>query len=124
LALSSLRGRPLIINFWATWCAPCVEELPLLNRFFQQHADKGIQLLGIAADKIENVQPFLQRLPLGFPVVLAGFAGIQLSKELGNLAGGLPFTVVLGKDGAIMQRRMGIVQQEDLQTWSTLSRSR
>jgi thiol-disulfide isomerase/thioredoxin len=121
MPMAQFRGRPLIVNFWATWCAPCVEELPLLNRFYQQNSSKGIQLLGIAVDKGENVKPFLGRIPLQFPVALAGFAGIQASKDLGNLGGGLPFTVVWNKAGEIIQRRMGIVQNQDLQAWAGLA---
>jgi thiol-disulfide isomerase/thioredoxin len=121
MPMAHFRGKPLIVNFWATWCAPCVEELPLLNSFYQQNSSKGIQLLGIAVDKVENVKPFLGRIPLQFPVALAGFGGIQASKNLGNLGGGLPFTVVWNKAGEIVQRRMGIVHNQDLQAWANLA---
>ena len=70
LALRSLRGRPLLINFWATWCPPCVEELPLLDAFYKENSAKGWQVLGIAVDKLAPVQAFLARQPLAFPVAL------------------------------------------------------
>jgi thiol-disulfide isomerase/thioredoxin len=114
LAVSSLRGKPLLINFWATWCAPCVEEMPLLNAFYLQHAAKGLQLLGIAADKASSVESFLQRTPVSFPIVLAGFEGISLSKQLGNETGGLPHTLFLDAKGTILFQKKGQLTSDDL----------
>ncbi|MBL8335657.1 MAG: TlpA family protein disulfide reductase, partial [Rhodoferax sp.] len=99
---------------------PCVEELPLLDRFFAENSANGWQVLGLAVDQAAPVQSFLQRMPLRFPVALAGFPGIELSKSLGNLTGGLPFTVVLGHNGAVLHRRIGRVTADDLQLWRQL----
>jgi len=120
LAMRSFAGKPLLLNFWATWCPPCVEELPLLDRFFSENSGNGWQVLGLAVDQAAPVNSFLQRMPLRFPVALAGFAGIELSKSLGNLSGGLPFTVVLGAAGAVVHRKIGLVKDEDLQLWRNL----
>ena len=120
LSLAALRGRPLLLNFWATWCPPCVEELPLLDRFYRVNSANGWQVLGIAVDQQDPVQRFLSRSPVAFPVVLAGFAGIELSKSLGNLSGGLPFTVVLNQSGAVAHRKMGKVTDADLSAWQRL----
>ena len=120
LSLAAWRGRPLLLNFWATWCPPCVEELPLLDRFYQENSANGWQVLGIAVDQQDPVQRFLSRSPVAFPVVLAGFAGLELSKSLGNLSGGLPFTVVLGQDGMVAHRKMGKVTDADLSAWRRL----
>jgi thiol-disulfide isomerase/thioredoxin len=118
LAFSSLRGKPLVVNFWATWCPPCVEEMPLLDSFYRQHAAKGWQVVGLAIDQPSAVRTFLQRTPVSFPIGLAGLEGTELTRQLGNLTGGLPFTVVLGADGALRQRRMGKVTPADLEAWA------
>ncbi len=120
LAMQSLRGRPLLVNFWATWCPPCIEELPILDRFFRENASKGFQVAGIAIDQVAAVRGFLGRSPLAFPVAVAGAGGLELVKSLGNLAGGLPFSVVLGSDGGVLHRKMGKVSETDLAQWVLL----
>lgn len=118
LRMASFRGKPLLLNFWATWCPPCVEELPLLSRFYADNSKKGWQVLGLAVDQRDPVNRFLARDPVTFPVALAGLAGVDLGKTLGNLAGGLPFTVVFGSDGLVAQRKMGQVSASDLRVWT------
>jgi len=120
LALQALAGKPLLINFWATWCPPCVEELPMLNAFYREQAANGWQVVGLAIDQPSAVRKFLQRVPLEFPVGLAGLGGTDLGRSLGNLTGGLPFTVVMGAEGRVLHRKMGQVTPQDLQLWSTL----
>ncbi len=118
MRMASFRGKPLLLNFWATWCPPCIEELPLLSRFYAENAKKGWQVLGLAVDQRDPVNRFLARDPVTFPVALAGLAGVDLGKLLGNLTGGLPFTVVLGADGLVAQRKMGKVSPQDLEAWT------
>lgn len=120
LDLKSLRGKPVLLNFWATWCPPCVEELPLLSRFYTENKAKGWQVIGLAVDQVAPVKRFLVTSPVTFPVVMAGMPGIELSRSLGNLSGGLPFSVVLGADGFVAHRKMGKVTPADLQAWLAL----
>ncbi len=117
LAFAQWRGQPLIVNFWATWCPPCVRELPLLSEFAGRKAAHGIQVVGLAVDKEPAVQKFLQRQPLAFPVGMAA-DGSQLTRELGNINGGLPFTVFLGSDGKLRQRKIGELSAQDLADWA------
>ncbi len=120
LDMASLKGQTLLLNFWATWCPPCIEELPLIDSFFQENSKKGWQVLGLAVDQLAAVNGFLSKAPVRFPVALAGMSGVALSKSLGNLGGGLPFTVVLGKDASVLHRKMGRVTADDLRAWAQL----
>lgn len=120
LSMQAFQGRPLLVNFWATWCAPCVEELPLINDFYRQNKANGWQVLGLAIDQLKPVQSFLQKMPLDFPVGMAGMAGAELGRGLGNVAGGLPFSVVLGSNGMVLQRKLGRLHVEDLANWVRL----
>ena len=120
LDMQRFKGKPLLVNFWATWCPPCVEELPLLDRFYREHAANGWQVVGLAIDQPTPVRQFLQKLPVSFPMAMAGLEGTELGRSLGNATGGLPFTVVMGSSGAVLHRKMGKVSEDDLKTWSTL----
>ena len=118
LNLASLRGKPLLVNFWATWCPPCIEELPLIERFYQQNKARGWQVLAIAIDQPSAVRQWLQRSPLSFAVALGGLEGSELSKRLGNANGGLPFSVVFSASGEAQARKLGQLSEADLQAWS------
>lgn len=117
LEMASLKGKPLLINFWATWCPPCIEELPMIDRFFRDQASNGWQVVGLAIDRPESVRKFLVRTPVSFPVGITGMEGTELVRQLGNSAGGLPFTIVLGANGAVAARKMGQLLPADLDAW-------
>ncbi|MEP6558125.1 MAG: TlpA disulfide reductase family protein [Burkholderiales bacterium] len=117
LSMRDFSGRPLLVNFWASWCAPCVEEMPMLDAFYAAHRAHGWQLVGLAADQLPAVQRFLQSTPVSFPIALVGLAGIQLSRQLGNEAGGLPFTLLVDRAGRIRQRKLGQLSRSELDSW-------
>ena len=118
LAMGALRGRRLLINFWATWCPPCVTEMPLLDAFARNQADAGWSVLALAVDAAEPVRRFIAERSLKLSVALAGDDGIDLSRRLGNVAGGLPFSVAFDRQGAPVQRKVGAVDASVLQTWA------
>lgn len=98
VAMASFRGRKLVIEFWATWCPPCIEELPMLNAFHLAQQAKGWTVLGLAVDQLEPVQRFLKRQPLAFPVAVLGAQGLAVTQSFGNASGSLPYTAVVGAE--------------------------
>ena len=117
VSMADFKGKPLLVNFWATWCPPCVEELPLIDRFGRENAVNGFQVLALAIDQPSSVKRFLQRQPLGLTVGLAGLGGTELAKSLGNATGGLPFSVSFTADGRIWRPKLGQLTPEDLAQW-------
>ena len=117
LAMSTLRGRPLLLNFWATWCVPCVTEMPLLDAFAQAQSKAGWNVLALAVDSADPVRRFTAERRLRLPVALAGEDGLDLARRLGNTVGGLPFTVAFDAQGAPRQRKFGAVDQRLLDSW-------
>jgi thiol-disulfide isomerase/thioredoxin len=113
-ALSGYVGRPLVMNFWASWCAPCVREMPLLESLHHQHPD--LTVLGLAIDTRANVLRFLDKVPVSYPVLLTGTQGIPLMRELGNKGGGLPFTVLYDARGHADSMVLGELRPDDLQS--------
>jgi thiol-disulfide isomerase/thioredoxin len=117
LVMAEQRGRVLVLNFWATWCAPCIKELPELARFHRSQAGK-VQVIGLAVDRLEPVQAFLKMSPLGFPVGMAGMAGTDVARRLGNQAGVLPYTVVFDANGQVVRRKLGETTYAELEAWT------
>lgn len=119
LVLADWRGRPLILNFWATWCVPCIRELPALQRFRREYEPQGWRVLALAVDAAVPVLEFVERLKLDLPVAMAGTDGLELMRELGNTQGGLPFSVMLDAGGRLRERKLGETRYEELVRWAS-----
>ena len=111
------KNKVLVVNFWASWCPPCVEEMPLIDAFFRQNESKGWQVVGLAIDQPSRVRQFLNQFPVAYAIGLAGLNGTELGKILGNDVGGLPFTVVLNAKGDLIQRHLGKLSPKDIDKW-------
>lgn len=113
-SVANLRGKPLIVNFWARWCAPCREEMPELETFHAKHRNK-VTVLGLAVeDDAEGVRRFRERYTISYPMYLTGDQGLALMQALGNSRGGLPYTVYIDTAGRIVGSRMGRLKPGDL----------
>ncbi len=118
VVLETLRGTPVLLNFWATWCPPCVTEMPMLDAFHARHRAQGWTVVGLAVDQEKPVMRFLAERSIAFPIGLAGAAGLELARALGNSAGGLPFSVVFGRDGKVLRTKLGALDEDTLATWA------
>lgn len=113
-ALSQWQGKHLIVNFWAPWCGPCVEEMPELSRLQGEVAAKNVQVLGIGIDSPGNIATFAGKNPVSYPLYVAGMGGTELAGKLGNSAGGLPYTVLIGADGQVIKTYVGKLKFDEL----------
>lgn len=100
--ISEWDGQVLLVDFWASWCIPCREEMPTFNALRAKYGEQGFEIIGIAADDLDKVQEFIARIPIDFPVVYGDvFDMMDLSAEYGNTYGGLPFNVFVDREGII-----------------------
>jgi thiol-disulfide isomerase/thioredoxin len=112
--LDQWRGKVLVVNFWATWCAPCREEMPEFIKAQSEFGAKGLQFVGIAVDQPDKVSEFVKEIGLNYPALVGGFGAMELSKTLGNNVMALPFTVIVDRKGAIVHTQLGILKPDKL----------
>lgn len=113
-SLSRWKGKPLLVNFWAPWCAPCVQEMPELDQLAVASVAKNINVIGIGIDSPANIAEFATRLKISYPLYVAGMSGTELARQFGNTAGGLPYTVLIGADGQVKKTYLGKLKFDEL----------
>ncbi|MGZ5531721.1 MAG: TlpA family protein disulfide reductase [Methylomonas sp.] len=112
---SQWRGKILVVNFWATWCPPCLKEIPEFVKLQAQYQDKGLQFVGIAIEDKQPVADYLQRISINYPILIGGDGAIGLAQQMGNVIGAVPFTVVVNQGGQIVYRQPGELSVDKLQ---------
>jgi thiol-disulfide isomerase/thioredoxin len=120
LTLAQFRGRPLLVNVWASWCEPCVREMPELDRLARAQPAAGLQLLGIALDHPQDVRAFLQRVPIGYPIALETPGPADASVRLGDTQGLLPYSVLIDAQGRIVRQKLGPFAAGEAERWARL----
>jgi len=114
-ALAQWQGKVLVVNFWATWCAPCREEMPMFVRLQEKYRDRGLQFVGIAIDQREPVARFAQELGINYPLLIGGIDTVELTRRAGNRVGGLPFTLIFDRRGRLASTTLGELKEGKLE---------
>jgi thiol-disulfide isomerase/thioredoxin len=115
--LAAYRGRVLVVNFWATWCGPCRDEMPDLQKIEDEYGPRGVEIVGIAIDRADAVRDFRRSTAIRYPLLVADLGGAELARQLGDADGALPYTAVLGRSGTIVERHLGAVDPTTLRHW-------
>ena len=110
------RGKVLIVNFWASWCPPCVEEMPTLDKLQQEFKAQNVLFVGIGIDSPSNFRQFLEKTPVSYPIVIGGLEGSNISKQMGNAQGALPYTVIINTQGKATSSKLGKISEEELKS--------
>ena len=106
-AMAQWNGKILVINYWASWCAPCKEEMPAFSRLYDKHVSNGVQFVGISIDSPDKVRQFQKDSPVTYPLLLGSMDTMQVVSGLGNPMQGLPFTVILDRQGEVHSTKLG-----------------
>jgi thiol-disulfide isomerase/thioredoxin len=111
-------GRPLLVNVWASWCGPCIAEMPELQRFAAAQGATGVQVLGIALDDEANVREFLRRIPVSYAIALDAPGPADAGVRLGNPKGVLPYSILVSADGRLLKQRIGPFAAGEIDAWA------
>ncbi len=115
-SIGQWKGKVLVVNFWATWCVPCREEMPEFVKMQKEQGDRGLQFVGIAVDDPAKVKAFAAELGLNYPALIGGYGAIELSKSLGNRLGALPYTLIVDRAGRVSHAQLGPIKPADLRS--------
>jgi peroxiredoxin len=116
-AMAEWQGQLVVVNFWATWCPPCVEEMPDLQRVHDEYRGRGVAVVGLGIDNPSALKRFRDEHRLSLPLFAAGAAGSELGKALGNTSGALPYTLLIDRKGRIVRARLGQIRPAELRGW-------
>lgn len=103
-SIAQWRGKILVVNYWASWCAPCIEEMPAFSRLQTRYAEQGVQFVGIGIDELENMRAFVRKTPVSYPLLLAELGKGQ---QAGQQVKGLPYTLIIDPEGRLAESRLG-----------------
>ena len=109
VVLRTSNNETLVVNFWATWCPPCIKEMPELSLLATELSAKRVRFVGIGIDSPSKIREFTAKTPISYPLIAAGFDGAEVAKNLGNSKGGLPYTVLIGPKGNVIETIEGVV---------------
>jgi peroxiredoxin len=105
--LAQYAGKTVVLNFWATWCEPCREEMPELSTLHDTYKDKNLVVLGLAIDDVATIAEFLKETKVSYPLFAAEMQGMEIASNLGNNKGVLPYTVIIKADGSVAKTYFG-----------------
>ena len=109
--LSQYKGKIIVLNFWATWCPPCREEMPELSELYTEYKIKNVVVLGVAIDELSAVKEFTTATPVSYPILASEDEGSALNNQLGNDKGVLPYTVIINTDGSVVDTFFGRINK-------------
>jgi thiol-disulfide isomerase/thioredoxin len=112
-------GELTLVNFWATWCTPCREEMPIFETMYRLHQQDGFTVIGVAIDNPSRSQPFLDSMDITYPILYAENTGMLLLEKTGNPQGLLPYSLLMDKDGNVLDQVLGKIDEAQIQAWLT-----
>ena len=116
VSASDFDGKIMLVNFWASWCIPCIEEIPMLTRLQQNYAARGVQVVGIALDDPGRAREFASELAVNYPILVGSVDTVLAGRQYGNRAGMLPYSVLVGADGIVRWAYLGALDKDELET--------